>query len=322
MLFKMRRFYLALIVAIFSITSVYTATSFAADYPAKPIRWIVMWQAGGGGDTASRTFIKYFEKAVGQKVVVENIVGGGGSLGYTAAKNARPDGYTLVVIQGDLPKYKPMNLAPLDIDDFEIIGSFCYQSPVLIAQKNANWNTAKDFAEEAKKFPGEKTIGVSDIGGLHHQPLLLWMEKAEFKATAIAHDGSPAMNAAILGGHVDAVSSYIRPAIPYIKEGALKFLGYFGTERHPDFPDVPTFEELGYDVAWEIPYGIGAPRGLPDDIKKFLEDATKEVWENPDFQKDLENLGQLVYKKGSAEYREGLFKMQKDIAHIVELLKN
>lgn len=301
---------------------VFSSIGFAAgnQYPSKPIRWIVMWQAGGGGDTASRTYIKYLEEVLGQKIVVENVVGGGGSLGYAAAKNARADGYTLVVIQGDLPKYKPMKLAPLDIDDFDVIGSFCYQSPVLVVQNDSKWKTANDFAEEASKFPGEKTIGVSDIGGLHHQPLILWMEKAGFKATAIAHDGSPAMNAAILGGHVDAISSYIRPAIPYIEEGQLRFIGYFGEERHPDFPEVPTMKELGTDIVWEIPYGIGGPKGLPEDVKQILSDANKKVWENPQFQADLEKLGQLVYKKDGPSYREALLKTQKDLERIMELL--
>jgi len=300
------------------------SVSFASSdsYPSKPIRWIVMWQAGGGGDTASRTYVKYLEQVLGQKIIVENIVGGGGSLGYAAAKNARPDGYTLVVVQADLPKYKPMNLAPLDIDDFDVIGSFCYQSPVIVVQSNTKWKTANDFAEEAKKFPGEKTIGVSDIGGSHHQPLLLWMEQAGFKAAAIAHDGSPAMNAAILGGHVDAISSYIRPAIPYVKDGQLKFIGYFGGERHPDFPDVPTFKELGYDIVWEIPYGIGAPKGLPENVKKILEDANKKVWENPDFKKDLEKLGQLLYTKDSGEYKKNLYKMQENITNALKLMNS
>ncbi len=292
-----------------------------SDYPRKTIKWIVMWQAGGGGDTASRIYTKYLEKILGQKIVVENITGGGGSIGYAAAKSAKPDGYTLVVIQGDLPKYKPMNLAPLDINDFDIIGSFCYQSPVLVVQNKAPWKTAKDFAEEAKKNPGKMTIGVSDIGGIHHQPLLLWMDAAGFKAKAIAHDGSPAMNAAILGGHVNAVSSYIRPAIPYIKEGVLRFIGYFGAERIPDYPDVPTFKEMGYDIVWEIPYGIGAPKGLPANVKKILADANKKVWEIPEFRQELEKLGQSIYKKDDVQFTQHLNKMQKDITKALNLMK-
>jgi tripartite-type tricarboxylate transporter receptor subunit TctC len=292
-----------------------------ADYPQKPIKWIVMWQAGGGGDTASRIYTKYLEKILGQKIVVENITGGGGSIGYAAAKRAKPDGYTLVVIQGDLPKYKPMNLAPLDIGDFDILGSFCYQSPVLVTQDKAPWKTAKDFVADAKKNPDKMTIGVSDIGGIHHQPLLLWMDQAGFRIKAIAHDGSPAMNAAILGGHVNAVSSYIRPAIPYVKEKQLRFIGYFGAERIADFPDVPTFKEMGYDIVWEIPYGIGAPKGLPENVKKILADANKKVWEIPEFRQELEKLGQSVYKKDPAEYLQHLNKMQKGITKALDLMK-
>lgn len=307
---------------LFAISVIPAMAAEKSNYPNKPIKWIVMWQAGGGGDTASRIFTKYLEQILGQKIIVENIIGGGGSIGYAAAKNARPDGYTLVVVQADLPKYKPMNLAPLAINDFDVIGSFCYQSPVIVAQSDSKWNTAMDFAEEAKKNPDKMTMGVSDIGGSHHQPLLLWMDQAGFKAKAIAHDGSPAMNAAILGGHVDVISSYLRPAIPYVKDGTLKFIGYFGGERHPDFPDVPTFKELGYDIVWEIPYGIGGPKGLPEDVKLILEEATKKVWEIPEFQAELEKLGQSVYKKDSAAYTEHLYKMQENITKALDLMQS
>ena len=323
---KKRAFVAVLVMIVFSLMfAVCVEPAMAAgksNYPSKPIKWIVMWQAGGGGDTASRIYTKYLEQILGQKIVVENITGGGGSIGYAAAKNARPDGYTLVVVQGDLPKYKPMNLAPLDISDFDVIGSFCYQSPVLVAQSKSHWNTAMDFAEEAKKNPDKMTMGVSDIGGSHHQPLLLWMDQAGFSAKAIAHDGSPAMNAAILGGHVDVVSSYIRPAIPYVNDGVLKFIGYFGSERHPDFPDVPTFKELGYDIVWEIPYGIGGPKGLPEDVKKILEEANKKVWEIPEFRAELEKLGQSVYKKDSVAYTEHLYKMQENITKALSLMQS
>jgi len=126
----------------------------AADYPKKSIEWIVMWRAGGGADTATRMFIKYFQNIIGQQVIVKNITGGGGSIGYLAALQAKPDGYSLVTIQGDLPKFTPMKLAPIAIDDFDIIGGFAYQSPIIIARKDAPWNSIADFEADAKKNPG------------------------------------------------------------------------------------------------------------------------------------------------------------------------
>jgi tripartite-type tricarboxylate transporter receptor subunit TctC len=309
-----------LIVALFCLSSVSVASE-KSDYPNKSIKCIVMWPAGGGGDTATRTYTKYLEKVLGQKIIIENMPGGGGSIGYMAAKTAKPDGYSLVLIQGDLPRYKLINM-PIDLGDFDIIGGFAYQSPIIIAQSKAPWKTAKDFADEAKSKPGKLTIGVSDIGGLHHQPVILWMKSARFNAKAIAHAGSPQMNAAILGGHVDIVCSYVRPAIPYVKEGTLKFLGYFGPEKLQDYPNVPTFKDLGYDITWESPYGIGGPKGLPDNVKLVLARANKKVWEIPEFKQDLEKLGLSIYQYDGSSFRQRMVRMQKDLSSILQILKD
>lgn len=293
----------------------------AEKYPKKNLNWIIMWRAGGGADTATRIFIKQFEKFIGKRVIVQNITGGGGSIGYTAAKSAKPDGYTLVTIQGDLPKFKPMGLAPIHIEDFDILGGFAFQSPVIVARSDAPWKTAKDFVAAAKKKPGKLTVGISDIGGVYHQPLVLWMEAAGFDAKAIVHTGSPQQTAAILGGHVDINVTWVRPNIPYIKEGKLKFLGYISSKRQPDYRDMPTLRELGWDVVWEHPYGIGGPKGLPKQAKKVLSKATKKVWGIPQFEQDLNKLGLSILKKDASAYTKHMHKMQKDMTTALRIIK-
>jgi putative tricarboxylic transport membrane protein len=293
----------------------------AQQYPTKGLEWIVMWSAGGGADTATRTFTKYFEKEIGQNVVVKNVTGGGGSIGYMTSMRTRPDGYHLVTVQGDLAKFTPMQLASIKIENFDIIGGFAFQSPIIIARADSPWKTMKDFIEDAKKHPGQRTIGVSDIGGAHHQPVVLWAKAAGLKIRAIAHAGSPQMNAALLGGHVDVIASYIRPAKPYVKEGKLKFLGYFGAKRPTEFPDTPTFKEMGYDVVWEQPYGIGGPSGIPDVIKAKLSAATEKVRHNPMFKSDLAKLGLEVYDVNGPEFKASLTKMQNGIAEVISILK-
>jgi len=298
-----------------------SGTALAKDYPTKPVSWIVTWPAGGGADTATRTFTKYLEKEIDGTIVINNVVGGGASIGYMTAKQARPDGYTLLTAQGDLPKFAPTKLAPIDIKDFDFIAGFAVQSPVLIVRADSPWKTLKDFVEDAKKNPGKRTIGVSDIGGVHHQPVILWAKQAGIDVRAIAHDGSPQMNAAILGGHVDVISSYVRPAVPYVKEGKLRFLGYFGSNPPADYPDIPTVRASGYDVVWEQPYGIGAPAGVPEDVKKTLAAAAKKVWANPEFVKGLGNLGLDLYAKSGQELKESLQQMQVGIVEVTKILQ-
>jgi tripartite-type tricarboxylate transporter receptor subunit TctC len=294
----------------------------AQQYPAKSIEWIVMWPAGGGADTATRTLLRHLEPELGQKVVVKNVVGGGGSIGYMTSKQARPDGYSLVTINADLPKFMPMQLASIKVEDFDIIRSFAGQSPIIIARADSPWKTLQDFIDDAKRNPGQRTIGVSDIGGIHHQPIVLWAKAAGIKVRAIAHAGSPQMNAAILGGHVDLVSSYVRPAAPYIKEGKLRFLGYFGAKRLEDYPDTPTFRELGYDIVWDMPYGVGSPAGIPDQAKAHLAATTGKVLKKPELKRELGNLGLQILDLEGPAFQAYLGKLQTEIGNVVSVLKS
>lgn len=290
-------------------------------YPKKPINMIVVWKAGGGADTATRIFTKYFEKTIGQKVIVQNITGGSASIGYLAAKEAKPDGYTLVCIQGDLPKFKPMGMAPLSVEDFDILDGFAYQSPVVVVKGSAPWNTIQEFVEDCRKNPGKRSIGISDLGGTYHQPLVLWEEMAGFKSKAIAHEGSPQQMASLLGGHVDANVTWVRPNIPYVKNGEMKFLAYMASERLDEYPNVPTLKEAGWNIVWEHPYGVGGPKGLPADVKKVISEATQKVWSIPEFQKDLDNLGLVIFKLDSEKYTNHMLKMQEDMTKALKLIK-
>ena len=294
---------------------------FADSYPDKSIKWIVVWRAGGGADTATRIYTKYLESVLGVNNNVVNIVGGATSVGFTEAKNAKPDGYTLVCAQGDLPKFKSQMTASLRVSDFDIIGSFAYQSPIFVCRSDAPWNNVSEFVKDAQARPGELTIGISNIGGTYHQPMLLWQEMAGFEAKAIVLESSPKQAAALLGGHVDAIITWVRPCIPYIEEGQFKFLGYMGSERHANYPDVPTFTESGYDIVWEHPYGVAGPKGLPEEVKAVLSEANEKVWDIPEFKEEMGKLGLLIYKKDGKEYKEHLEKMEDDMAKANSLIK-
>jgi tripartite-type tricarboxylate transporter receptor subunit TctC len=318
--------YPVIIVALVSLASlVFVGHSGSAEkstYPKKNIKWICMWKPGGGADTASRIFLKQAEKILGKRVLVQNITGGGGSIGYLVAKKARPDGYTLVMIQGNLPAYKQMGQAKLDIDDFDVLGTFAFQSPIVVARSEAPWKTAKDFAEDARRNPGKFTVGINTIGdACMHQPYVLWADLARFDCHAIAHEGTPQQTAALVGGHVDIMVSWVKTSIPYIKEGKLKFLGYMSPRRLPDYPDVPTLQELGWDVSYQHPYGIGGPKGLPEDVKKVLSEVTKKVWDIPEFEQDLKKLGLSVLRMDAPTYTEHLYKMQKTMTKALNLIR-
>lgn len=306
--------------AVASVLPLTGPASAADDYPSRPIEWIVMWSAGGGADTATRIFTKYLEEELGQDVVVKNVTGAGGTIGYLTAMQAEPDGYTLVSALSDLPKYVPLGTDNIKVDNFDIIGGFAVEAPIIVAKADAPWNSPEDFVETAKGAPGEHTVGVSNIGGVHHQPVVLWMDEGEFEANVVAHKGSPQMNAALLGGHVDLISSWVKQSLPNVQNGELKYVGYFGAERLADFPDVPTFKELGYDIVWEHSYGMGAPKGVPEERQKVLADAMAKVWENPEFEKELNGLGLRLHARDGEAYRQELLDTQASMDKVVTIL--
>lgn len=130
------------------------------------------------------------------------------------------------------------------------------------------------------------------------------------------------MTAAILGGHVDLVSNWVRPMIPHLAEGKLKLLGYAAFERHPDYPDVPTLRELGYDIVIEFPYGMGGPKGLPENVKTKLTAALQYAWKQSQLQEDLDKRALTVFRKKGEAFRQHLHNMQRDVSRAVELVRS
>ncbi|MCF3933393.1 tripartite tricarboxylate transporter substrate binding protein [Acuticoccus sp. M5D2P5] len=291
------------------------------DYPTKAVDWVVMWRAGGGADSASRTFIERLEPILGEDIVVKNITGGGGGIGYMAAKTAKADGYTLVTIQGDLPKFEPMGLAPIALADFDIIAGYAFQSPMIVVSADSPYETLDAFVAAAKDAPGSISVGTTDIGGVFHQPLVLFEDAAGIETRAVALEGSSQQTVNLLGGNTDAAVTWVKATAPYVEEGKLRYLAYMASERHPDFPDIPTVSELGYDVVWEHPYGVGAPAGIPDAAKAKIEAAAKEIWEDPSFQEKLDQQGLTVLRMGSADYTEHMKKMQADMEKAIGLIQ-
>lgn len=291
-----------------------------SEYPTREIEWIVMWSAGGGADTATRIFARHFEQELGQDVVVRNVTGAGGTVGYLTAKAARADGYTLVSALSDLPKYKPLGTEGIEVDDFDIIGSFAVEAPILVARTDSEYDTLDDIVEAARENPGQVSVGVSNLGGIHHQPIVLLNDAADIELNVVAHDGSPQMNAALLGGHVDVISSWVAQSLSNVRSGDLQYVAYFGAERLDEFPDVPTVKELGYDIVWEHSYGIGAPKGIPDEAKARLQDALERVWDKPELAQELAEVGLSVYRRGPEEYRAELKATEEKMGRVVDLM--
>ncbi|HHY13511.1 MAG TPA: tripartite tricarboxylate transporter substrate binding protein [Thermoanaerobacterales bacterium] len=261
------------------------------EYPIKSISAISPWPAGGGSDVSFRTYLNYMSKEMGDvDINVTNMTGGNGSLGWSAAAKAEPDGYTLALLTFDILTVEAQKLAPVSYKDFEIVNMYTNQASGLMVHGDSPWDTLEDFLEASReaKAKGEKLeIAIAGEAGLYHQAGAV-MEEATGTEGAykyIPYAGCSDQLAALLGKHLDAMIASTTAARPHIKEGSVKMLGIMSDNRSEEFPETPTFEELGYDVKYDSWRAVVAPKGTPDHVLEILREAGKKAFDNPDFQK-------------------------------------
>ena len=253
------------------------------DYPdpRRRVRHIIPWGAGGATDTAMRGFMQYFEKHLGVRVVTENIPGGLSAVGLIRLKTARPDGYTIGTLTYDVLTLSVQGLAPVGWEDFDLIGTVTEHPSALIVTADA-FDSLEAFRATARS----KRLKVGNVGsgGIWHQHASA-MERA--LGITVAHipyeAGSGAQLVALLGGEVDANVASLPASLPYVREGTLRVLAVMAAERDPLVPDVPTFVEKGYDIAYSGFRVLATPAGTPVAIRSELERALRAACRDDGF---------------------------------------
>ncbi|WP_413206118.1 tripartite tricarboxylate transporter substrate binding protein [Rhodospirillum sp. A1_3_36] len=263
-----------------------------AEYPEKPIEIIVGYSAGGGTDVLARTVGGYLEKALGGEasVVVKNMPGAGGQIGFTAVAQAKPDGYTLGTF--NLPAALALTLdreADYDADSFTYLANFVKDPNTIVVSKETGIESLKDLLDRAAKEPGRVTMGLSALGGNDHFAGILMESAAGVDVSFVPFKGAANARAAIMGGHVMAGTMTLGQTVGY--EDNLRVLAVLDSERSPFAPDVPTAKELGYDVEMGSYRGLVAPAGLPEAVREKLLTALRAVNDNPEFQKTMVEQG-------------------------------
>src|SRR5918992_2391784 len=225
-------------------------------YPERPIKMIVPWAAGGDTDNIFRPFGQGLQKHLGQTVVIANVGGASGTRGAKEAKDAPPDGYTLYAVHDYIHSTYWAGVADVQYTDFEPICLISSTPSVLTASPKTPWKNWQEFLADAKKRPGQITVGATLASTSHFFPALI--EKASgIRFKSVSYEGlAPRINA-ILGGHLDLTDSNLTQK-GKVEAGQLKFLAIASEKRHPDMPDVPTLKELRHDLVYEVNRGIMA----------------------------------------------------------------
>jgi tripartite-type tricarboxylate transporter receptor subunit TctC len=253
----------------------------AQSYPAKPVRLVVPFAAGGSTDIIARVLGQKLNEMWGQPVLVDNRAGGSTVIGTEIVAKAPPDGHTLLVTPAPFT-IVPSLAAKLPYDpqkDFEPITLINTTPLVVVVHPGVPAKSVKELAALAKSKPGVLNYGSSGSGGSNHLAGELFNSMAGVKMVHVPYRGNAPALTDLVGGHVDVVFNGLTSALPFIKSGKLRALGVTGLERSSTLPAVPTLDEAGLKgfqaVAWN---GLSAPARTPKNvIDKINADVLKVI---------------------------------------------
>ena len=285
-----------------ALTNALPAWAQSQNFPAKPIKLICPWPAGGSSDAVMRALAESASKALGGQVIIENKPGASGMLGPNELVRAQPNGYTLSQVTigvARLPHMQKMQFDPLK--DFTYIACLTGYTFGIVVRADSPIKSVKDLVDFAKANPGKFTYGSTGNGTTPHLAFAEFANKAKIDLTHVPFKGSADGLQALLGGHVMSHSDATGWG-PQVEAGTLRLLATYGSKRTKRWPNIPTLNELGYDTVSDSPFGIGGPKGMDPALVKKLHDAFKKTLEDPAVLASFDKYDQSVIYMGTEEY--------------------
>jgi tripartite-type tricarboxylate transporter receptor subunit TctC len=274
---------------------------FGGEFPEKPIRWIIPFAPGGGTDVLARTFQSAFETALGTKLVIENIPGGSTKVATLEVVNAKPDGYTIILISApgwlgfyysgtyDFKVWEKLTpIANLTTEPYGFVE----------VRAESPFKTWADLVKAAKEKPGQLTCGGPGAGGMMELIMMTITKSSGIETRYVPFAGAGPSRVAVLGGHIDFRVCQPTEAINMIRAGKTRGLAVSADRRMEALPDVPTFKELGIGPTIILPRSIWGPLNLPAEIVSTTSKAVEKAAKDPKFVKVIQE--ELLY---TVEYR-------------------
>ncbi len=275
---------------------------YAQAYPARTIRYICPWPAGGSTDVVLRVIAESAGKALGATVIVDNKPGAGGMLGANELVNAKPDGYTLSQLPQGVFRIPHMQKTQFDtLKDFTWIACLTGYTFGLVVPANSPFKTLKEYVDFAKANPEKITYGHTGIGTSPHLAMEEFAMKAGIKLTNVPFKGNADNMQAVLGGHVMSASDATGWGV-HVDAGKLRLLATYGSKRTKRWPNVQTLDELGYRTVSDSPFGVCGPKGMDAALVKTIHDAFKKTLDDPAVQAVFEKYDQSVIYLNTEAY--------------------
>jgi tripartite-type tricarboxylate transporter receptor subunit TctC len=281
-----------------------TGPSAAADYPNRPVRWLIGFAAGGPVDIVARLMSQWLADRLGQQFVVENRTGSGGNIAAAAAITSPPDGYTLLFVAPNnaisTSLYKKL---PFDfVRDTVPVASIMQLTNMLVVSNPTPAKTVKEFIDYCKANPGKISYASSGNGTSVHMSAELFKAMTKCDMQHVPYRGSALAFPDIISDKVQLIFDNLPSALEQVRGGTVRALGVTSPQRWPSVPDVPAiaetvpgFESVGF-------YGISAPKGTPPDIVDLLNKAVGEALKDPKLVARLAEIGGIPKPMTPAEF--------------------
>ena len=280
------------------------APASAADYPTRPVKWLIGFTAGGPVDTVARIMAQWLSEHFGQQFVVENRAGSGGNIAAAAAINSPPDGYTLLFVAPNnaisTSLYKKL---PFDfIRDTAPVASIMQLTNMMVVPMGLPVKTVQEFIDYCKANPGKVSFASSGNGTSVHMSAELFKALTKVEMLHVPYRGSSAAMPDLIANNVQVLFDNLPSALEQVRGGNLRALGVTSPQRWPSVPEIPTvaetvpgFESVGF-------YGISGPKGTPPEIIEILNKAVGVALKDPKLVARLADVGGIPKPMTPAEF--------------------
>ncbi|MGV7212598.1 Bug family tripartite tricarboxylate transporter substrate binding protein [Bradyrhizobium sp. UFLA05-112] len=267
--------------------------AFAADYPARPVKWVVGYPPGGATDILARLIGQRLSEKFGQQFVIENKPGAGNNIGTESVVNAEPDGYTLLLVNpaNYINASLYANLKFNFVRDIAPVASFQRVPNVMTVNKDVPAKNVAEFIEYVKANPGKVNMASSGNGTSVHLSGEMFMAMTGCKMQHVPYRGAAPAITDMLGGQVQVIFDNMPSIIQHIRSGSLRALGVTTAERSSQLPDVQAIAETVPNYEASALFGMGAPKNTPKEIIAKLNGEINAIMKEPDMTKRLVELG-------------------------------
>ena len=294
----------------------------AQTYPAKPVRVVIPWPAGGSNDVVGRLVFNKVSESMGQQFVIDNRAGAAGTLGAELVAKSPADGYTLMVHStthvGNPSLYKKL---PYDtLKDFVGVGLLAAQPGALTIHPALPAKTVKEFIALAKARPGQIFYSSSGNGSAPHLSMALFVQMTGINIVHVPYKGGAPQVTALVSGETQASLATISTVLVHINSGRLRALGVSSSKRSPNLPGVPTIAEAGVPGYEMNPWiGVFAPAGTPTEIVNRLNAEINKSLKTPEVSQALAHQALDAWSSTPAEFDQRLKSDYEKYAKLIKL---